>query len=148
MPILQKIFLIKAKIYLANCDYLNAYKYIKIITDLCIGQLIYIVDHRSSLENIDTNDNNMTNIGDLSKNKIKTLQTVLMNVILNFYYRGVLSELLGCTAEAIDSYKQSKFFSSTPGNSAVTVTESLVSAICKCGSHSYPASAEAPELSK
>ena len=112
MPILQKIFLIKAKIYLANCDYLNAYKYIKIITDLCIGQLIYIVDHRSSLENIDTNDNNMTNIGDLSKNKIKTLQTVLMNVILNFYYRGVLSELLGCTAEAIDSYKQSKFFSS------------------------------------
>ena len=46
----------------------------------------------------------------MSKYKVKTLQNVLINIILDFYLRGVLSELIGRTTGAIDSYKQSKFF--------------------------------------
>ena len=111
MPILQKIFLIRAKIYLANCDYLNATKYIRKTIDLCIEQLIYIVDHRLNLEIIDKSRRDILNYSlNMNKVKVKTLQNVLINIIVDFYLRGVLSELLGSTTGAIDSYKQSKFF--------------------------------------
>ena len=111
MATLQKIFLIRAKIYLANCDYLNATKFIKKTIDLCIEQLIYLVDHRLNLEIIDKNRKDILDYSlSMSKSKVKTLQNVLINIILDFYLRGVLSELLGSTTGAIDSYKQSKFF--------------------------------------
>ena len=111
MPILQKIFLIRAKIYLANCDYLNATKFIKKTIDLCIEQLIYLVDYRLNLEIVDKTRKDILDYSlTMSKYKVKTLQNVLINIILDFYLRGVLSELIGRTTGAIDSYKQSKFF--------------------------------------
>ena len=109
MPILQRIFLVKSKIYLANCDYLNATRYITKTIDLCIEQINFLVDHRADLQSIIKDDD--IDLKLFSKIKIKTLQNVLINIILDFYLRGVLSELIGRTPGAIDSYKQSKFFS-------------------------------------
>ena len=111
MATLQRIFLIRAKLYLANCDYLNASKFIKKTIDLCTEQLIYIVDHRLNLQIIDKNRKDILNYSfTMNKTKVKKLQRVLINIILDFYLRGVLSELIGSTTGAIDSYKQSKFF--------------------------------------
>jgi len=85
MATLQKIFLIRAKIYLANCDYLNATKFIKKTIDLCIEQLIYLVDHRLNLEIIDKNRKDILDYSlSMSKSKVKTLQNVLINIILDF----------------------------------------------------------------
>lgn len=113
MPILQKIYLIRAKIHLANCDYINAYQYLKKTIDMCFKQLNYMINRGLNLENIDKNNNNpIANEESLSKIKIKILQTILINIILDLYLRGVLFEDLGDTAEAVDSYKQSKYFSS------------------------------------
>ena len=109
MPILQRIFLVKSKMYIANCDYLNATKSIKKAIDLCIEQINCLVDYRADLQSIVKD--NYIDLKFFSKMKIKTLQSVLVNIILDFYLRGVLSELLGNTPNAIDSYKQSKFFS-------------------------------------
>lgn len=111
MPKLQRILLIRAKVYLANCDYLNATKYIKKSIDLCTDQINYIVDYRLNLEIIDKSRNDILDYSlSMDKCKVKTLQNVLINIILDFYLRGVLSELIGSTTGAIDSYKQSKFF--------------------------------------
>ena len=110
MPTLQRILLIKAKIFLANCDYLNASRFIEKTIDLCLGQLNYVVDYRLNLESIDQDKLTMLNLFHFNKTRIRTLKNVLINIIIDFYLRGVLSELLGRTAGAIDSYKQSKFF--------------------------------------
>ena len=109
MPIIQRIFLVKSKIFLANCDYLNANKYITKTIDLCIEQINLLVDYRADLQSIVKDDD--IDLQLFSKKTIKILQSVLINIILDFYLRGVLSELIGSTPGAIDSYKQSKFFS-------------------------------------
>ena len=110
LPFLQRIYLIRAKLYLANCDYLGATKYLKKTIDLCTNQLIYVVDYRLNFAKIDFLDKDVLISFKLNKQVIKILQNALINIVLDFYLKGVLSELLGSTTRAIDSYKQSKFF--------------------------------------
>ena len=111
MHTLQRIFLVKAKIYMANCDYLYANRYIEKAIDFSLAQLNFIVDYRLNLESIDQDTNTLLTLFEFNKTRIKTLKNILINIIIDFYLRGVLSELLGSTEGAIDSYKQSKFFS-------------------------------------
>ena len=111
MHTLQRIFLVKAKIYMANCDYLNANRYIEKAIDFSLAQLNFIVDYRLNLESIDQDKNTLLALFEFNKTRINTLKNILINIIIDFYLRGVLSELLGSTEGAIDSYKQSKFFS-------------------------------------
>ena len=110
MPTLQRIFLVKAKIFMANCDYLNASRFIEKTIDFSLAQLNFIVDYRLNLESIDQDQNTLLTLFEFDKTRINTLKNILINVIIDFYLRGVLSELLGSTEGAIDSYKQSKFF--------------------------------------
>ena len=111
MPTLQRIFLVKAKIFMANCDYLNASRYLEKTIDFSLSQLNFIVDYRLNLETIDQDQNTLLTLFEFDKKRINTLKNILINVIIDFYLRGALSELLGSTEGAIDSYKQSKFFS-------------------------------------
>ena len=111
MPTLQRIFLVKAKIFMANCDYLNASRYLEKTIDFSLSQLNFIVDYRLNLETIDQDQNTLLTLFEFDKKRINSLKNILINVIIDFYLRGVLSELLGSTEGAIDSYKQSKFFS-------------------------------------
>ena len=110
MPTLQRIFLVKAKIFMANCDYLNASRYLEKTIDFSLSQLNFIVDYRLNLETIDQDQNTLLTLFEFDKKRINSLKNILINVIIDFYLRGVLSELLGSTEGAIDSYKQSKFF--------------------------------------
>ena len=110
MPTLQRIFLVKAKIFMANCDYLNASRYLEKTIDFSLSQLNFIVDYRLNLETIDQDQNTLLTLFEFDKKRINTLKNILINVIIDFYLRGALSELLGSTEGAIDSYKQSKFF--------------------------------------
>ena len=110
MPTLQRIFLVKTKIFMANCDYLNASRYLEKTIDFSLSQLNFIVDYRLNLETIDQDQNTLLTLFEFDKKRINSLKNILINVIIDFYLRGVLSELLGSTEGAIDSYKQSKFF--------------------------------------
>lgn len=110
MPTLQRIFLVKAKIFMANCDYLNASRYLEKTIDFSLSQLNFIVDYRLNLETIDQDQGTLLTLFEFDKKRINTLKNILINVIIDFYLRGALSELLGSTEGAIDSYKQSKFF--------------------------------------
>ena len=110
MPSLQRILLVKAKFFMANCDYLNASRFIEKNIDFSLSQLNFIVDYRLNLESIDQDQNTLLTLFGFDKTRINTLKNILINVIIDFYLRGVLSELLGSTEGAIDSYKQSKFF--------------------------------------
>ena len=110
MSTLQRIFLVKTKIFMANCDYLNASRYLEKTIDFSLSQLNFIVDYRLNLETIDQDQNTLLTLFEFDKKRINSLKNILINVIIDFYLRGVLSELLGSTEGAIDSYKQSKFF--------------------------------------
>ena len=113
LPILQKLLLIRVKICLANCDYLNGmrYVYVKKTIDLCTDQLMYIIDFDLNLENIEEYAKDYRNPYKINKMNKKIIEEIFINISIAFYFRGVLSELLGNTTKAIDSYKQCKFFS-------------------------------------
>ena len=111
LPILQKLLLIRVKICLANCDYINGMRYVKKTIDLCTDQLMYIIDFDLNLENIDEYAKDYRNPYKINKMNKKTIEEIFINISIAFYFRGVLSELLGNTTKAIDSYKQCKFFS-------------------------------------
>ena len=111
LPILQKLLLIRVKICLANCDYLSGMRYVKKTIDLCTDQLMYIIDYDLNLENIDEYAKDYRNPYKINKMNKKIIEEIFVNISIAFYLRGVLSELLGNTTKAIDSYKQCKFFS-------------------------------------
>ena len=111
LPILQKLLLIRVKICLANCDYLNGMRYVKKTIDLCTDQLMYIIDFDLNLENIEEYAKDYRNPYKINKMNKKIIEEIFINISIAFYFRGVLSELLGNTTKAIDSYKQCKFFS-------------------------------------
>ena len=111
LPILQKLLLIRVKICLSNCDYLNGMRYVKKTIDLCTDQLMYIIDFDLNLENIEVYAKDYRNPYKINKMNKKIIEEIFINISMAFYFRGVLSELLGNTTKAIDSYKQCKFFS-------------------------------------
>ena len=111
LPLLQKIFLFRVKICLANCDYLNGMNYVKKTIDLCSDQLMYIIDFDLNIENLDKYVKDRRNPYNINKMNKKIFEEIITNIAMAFYLRGVLSELLGNVTKAIDSYKQSKFFS-------------------------------------
>jgi hypothetical protein len=111
LPLLQKIYLLRVKLCLANCDFVNGMKYIKKTIDLCLEQLTLIIDYDINLEQLENYEKDETNLYHVNKNNIKIFKEILVNITLAFYLRGVLSEFVGNVSNAIDSYKQSKFFS-------------------------------------
>ena len=110
LPLLQKIYLFRVKLCLANCDYLNGMKYIKKTIDFCTAQLMYIIDFDLNIEKIDTYIKDRRNPYHINRMNKKILEEIFINISMAFYLRGVLSELIGNVSKAIDSYKQSKFF--------------------------------------
>ena len=111
LPLLQKIYLFRVKIDIANCDYINGMKYIKKTIDLCNDQLKYIVDYDLNLDYLDKFVKDKKNPFKLNKMNKKVIEEIFINIVLSFYLRGVIFELLGDDSSAFDSYKQSKFFS-------------------------------------
>ena len=107
-PLLQKIYLFRVKICLANCDFLNGTKYVQKTIDLCLDQLVYIIDYDFNLNTL--NKYNITKNKQFNRIDKKIIEEIFVNIVLTFYLRGVLSELLGNVSNALDSYKQSKFF--------------------------------------
>ena len=110
LPLLQKIYLFRVKICLANCDFINGIKYVKKTIDLCTDQLMYIIDYDLNLDNLEKYEQEKNNPFKINKMNKKIIEEIFVNIALAFYLRGVLSELLGNVTNAIDSYKQSKFF--------------------------------------
>ena len=110
LPLLQKIYLFRVKICLANCDYENGLKFLKITIDLCTKQLNHIVEYDFNIQNLGkyTKDFKKDNL--INKMNIKIIEQIFINICLAFYLRGASFELLGNVAKAIDSYKQCKFF--------------------------------------
>ena len=111
LSLLQRIYLFRVKICLANLDFLNGIKYIKKVIDLCTDQLTCIIDYDLNLNNLEKYEKDTTNPYKINKINKKILEEIFINIALAFYLRGVLSELLGNVTKAIDSYKQAKFFS-------------------------------------
>ena len=110
LPLLQKIYLFRVKICLANYDYINGLKYIKKTIDLCTDQLMYLIDYDLNIANLEKFEK-VRNPFKINKMNTKVIEEIFINIVLAFYLRGVLSELLGNVTNAIDSYKQCKFFS-------------------------------------
>ena len=111
LSLLQRIYLFRVKICLANLDFLNGIKYIKKVIDLCTDQLTCIIDYDLNLNNLEKYEKDTSNPYKINKINKKILEEIFINIALAFYLRGVLSELLGNVTKAIDSYKQAKFFS-------------------------------------
>lgn len=109
-PLLQKIYLFRVKISLANCDFISGIKYIKKTIDLCTDQLTHIIDYDLNLDNLEKYEKDRRNPYNINKLNKKVIEEVFINIALAFYLRGVISELWGNLPNAIDSYKQSKFF--------------------------------------
>ena len=110
LPLLQRIYLFRVKICLANSDFINGIKYVKKTIDLCTDQLIYIIDYDLSLDKLQNYERDLRNPFKINKMNKKVIDEIFVNISMAFYLRGVLSELLGNVTKAIDSYKQSKFF--------------------------------------
>jgi len=110
LPLLQKIYLFRVKICLANCDYENGLKFLKITIDLCTKQLNHIVEYDFNIQNLDKYKKDFKKNNIINKMNIKIIEQIFINICLAFYLRGASFELLGNVAKAIDSYKQSKFF--------------------------------------
>ena len=110
LPLLQKIYLFRVKIHIANCDYINGMKYVKKTIDLYIEQLKYLVDYDLNLDYLDKFVKDKKNPFKLNKMNKKVIDQVFINIVISFYLRGVIFELLGNDSNAFDSYKQSKFF--------------------------------------
>ena len=110
LPLLQKIYLFRVKICLANCDYENGLKFLNITIDLCTKQLNHIVEYDFNIQNLDKYSKNLKKDNLINKMNIKIIERIFINICLAFYLRGASFELLGNVAKAIDSYKQSKFF--------------------------------------
>ena len=110
LPLLQKIYLFRVKIHIANCDYINGMKYVKKTIDLCIEQLKYLVDYDLNLDYLDKFVKDKKNPFKLNEMNKKVIDQVFINIVISFYLRGVIFELLGNDSNAFDSYKQSKFF--------------------------------------
>ena len=111
LSLLQRIYLFRVKICVANLDFLNGIKYIKKVIDLCTDQLTCIIDYDLNLNNLEKYEKDISNPYKINKINKKILEEIFINIALAFYLRGVLSELLGNVTKAIDSYKQAKFFS-------------------------------------
>ena len=111
LPLLQRIYLFRVKICLANCDFINGIKYVKKTIDLCTDQLIYLIDYDINLDKLNNYEKDLRNPFKINKLNKKIFEEIFVNISLAFYLRGVLSELLGNVTKAIDSYKQAKFFS-------------------------------------
>ena len=110
LPLLQKIYLFRAKIAIANIDFISGLKYIKRAMDLCTDQLTYLIDYDMNFDNLEKYEKDKNNPFNINKLNKKVIEEIFANISLAFYLRGVLMELLGNDSNAFDSYKQSKFF--------------------------------------
>ena len=109
-PLLQKIYLFRVKLCLANCDFISALKFVKKTIDLCADQLMHTIDYDLDFEHLEAYEKDIKNPFNINKMDKKVIDEVIVNISLAFYLRGVISELLGNVTKAIDSYKQAKFF--------------------------------------
>ena len=109
-PILQKIYLFRVKLCIANCDFINGLKYVKKTIDLCADQLLHTIDYDLDFDNLDNYEKDAKNPFNINRMNKKVIEEIIVNISLAFYLRGVISELLGNVTKAIDSYKQAKFF--------------------------------------
>lgn len=109
-PLLQKIYLFRVKLCLANSDFINALKFVKKTIDLCADQLMHTIDYDLDFENLEAYEKDTKNPFHINKMNKKVIDEIIANISLAFYHRGVISELLGNVTKAIDSYKQAKFF--------------------------------------
>ena len=110
LPLIQKIYLFRVKICLANSDFINGLKYVKKAIDFCADQLMYLLDYDLDLDNLDKFENDIKNPFNINRMNKKIIEEVFVNIALSFYLRGVILELLGNVTNAMDSYKQAKFF--------------------------------------
>ena len=110
LPLLQKLYLFRAKIAIANIDFINGLKYIKKAIDLCTDQLTSLIDYDMNMDNLEKYEKDKKNPFNINKINKKVIEEIFANISLAFYLRGVLMELLGNDSNAFDSYKQSKFF--------------------------------------
>ena len=111
LSLLQRIYLFRVKICLANLDFINGIKYVKKAIDLCTDQLTCIIDYDLDLNNLEKYERDSSNLYKINKINKKILEEIFVNIALAFYLRGVILEFLGNVTKAIDSYKQAKFFS-------------------------------------
>ncbi len=108
-PILQKIFIFRIKISLANCDYLNGIKYVKKTIYLCLQQLMYIIDFDYNLNTLNKSEENKDNTYYLKKLNKRVVENNYVNMVVAFFLRGIISENLGEITNAMSYYKQSRF---------------------------------------
>ena len=109
-PLLQKIYLFRVKLCLANSDFISAFKFVKKTIDLCSDQLMHMIDYDLDFENLEAYEKDTKNPFNINRMNKKVIDKIIVNISLAFYLRGVTSELLGNVTKAIDSYKQAKFF--------------------------------------
>ena len=108
-PILQKIFIFRIKISLANCDYLNGIKYVKKTIYLCLQQLNHIIDFDYNLNTLNKSEENKDNTYYLKKLNKRVVENNFVNMVVAFFLRGIISENLGEITNAMSYYKQSRF---------------------------------------
>ncbi len=111
LPLLQKLYLFRVKLCMANCDFINGFKYLKKTIDLCIEQLTLIIDYDINLDKLEKYEKDEKSLFKVNKKTIKIIDETFVNLTLAFYLRGILCENMGNVAFAIDSYKQAKYIS-------------------------------------
>ena len=94
---LQDLFLLKAKIYFQNRNYLQSIEQQNKVINLCLRIFLYVNDLDSQLYNLSSRNNNT-----------KDIFNNFVNYIISFYYRGVTFEHLGDIQSACQAYTQSK----------------------------------------
>ena len=102
LNMIQKIYLIKIKIYIQNYDFINAYEDIIYHYSICFRGIFLVFDLNSGLST--------KSIKNYEKTKKRYLYKILLNIIISFYLRGIICEHLGLYLKAIGSYRQCKWF--------------------------------------
>ena len=94
---LQILYLLKAKIYFQNNNYLQSIEQQNIVFDLCFKAFLII-------ENLDKQLNNLSTRNNYSEK----IYNIFVNFIISFYYRGATFEHLGNMERARQAYTQNK----------------------------------------
>ena len=100
---LQNLFLLRAKIYFQNRNYLQSIEQQKIVFKLCLRVFILLNNFDNILlSNLSSSKNNKNN------NYPKEIFNIFINCIIAFYFRGVTFEHLGYIENACQAYNQSR----------------------------------------
>lgn len=103
MHLFQKLCLLRASVLIGNYDFTNSLKYQKSCMDICFRELFFLVDFDEGL--------NSENQKKKNKFQKRILNSNFQHLVLAFYLRGVCFEYFGKLSKAIESYKQSRYFS-------------------------------------